>query len=239
MGDTLSVPDPAGNPPGNAGASRPGGTVAPRAGVAHLPAAVTGSPRPEPRSTAMPSPPVRPHALVLPLLLLAAGCAGGAPVTRDAGTVAVVTGEGYGQEVRRGPEVLNDMQVEAGPEEVWRVLPDVYAALGLSPDVQDPGARTLGVSEHRFTRTVLGRPASEFFDCGLDPGLDRPVADQVPVTAQVSTTVVTVGEATYVRTLVQGTARRTGGNAGIAACRSTGRMEARVAEMVRERTAGE
>lgn len=181
----------------------------------------------------------RAFAAALPLLLLAAGCAGSGTVTRDPGTVSIVTGEGGTQEVRLGADVLADQGVAAAPEQVWQSLPDVYAALELTPDVQDPRARTLGVSGHRFSRTILGRPASSFFDCGLDPGLNRPVADQVPVTAQVTTTVLAVGDGSSLRTVVQGTARRTGGNAGIATCRSTGRFEALIAEGVRERTGGE
>jgi len=47
----------------------------------------------------------------------------------------------------------------------------VYADLGFEPDVRDASRRTLGVSAHRFSARFLGRNASDYFDCGLDPGL--------------------------------------------------------------------
>lgn len=182
---------------------------------------------------------ITPSACVLPVLLLAAACAGSGTSAATPGTVTVVTGDGAPMEIRRNADVLADQGVAATPEEAWQVLPEVYAAMDLTPDVQDSRARTLGVSAHRFSRTILGRPASDFFDCGMDPGLNRPIADQVPITAQVTTTVMAVGDAASLRTAAQGTARRTGGNAGIATCRSTGLLEALVAEMVRERTEGD
>lgn len=176
-------------------------------------------------------------ARLLPVVLLAAGCAGSTTVTRDPGTVSIITGEGSATEVRLGPDVLADQGLEATPAQAWDVLPDVFAQLELVPDIRNPSARALGVSEHRFSRRILGRSASDFFDCGLDPGLNRPIADQVPITASVVTTVLASAGAASLRTVVQGTARRTGGNAGIATCRTTGLMEALLAEMVRARVA--
>lgn len=187
----------------------------------------------------MPRPRVPASARALPLLILAAACAGSGTTAATPGTVSVITGDGAPMEIRRNADVLADQGVAATPDQAWQVLPDVYAAMGLTPDVQDSRARILSVSAHRFSRTILGRAASDFFDCGTDPGLNRPIADQVPVTAQVSTTVMAVGDGAALRTVAQGTARRTGGNAGIATCRSTGLLEAMVGQMVRERTGGE
>jgi hypothetical protein len=53
--------------------------------------------------------------------------------------------------------------------------------------VKDPARHGLGATAHRFSTRILNRPASDFFDCGSDPGLQCPLADQAPVTARVVT----------------------------------------------------
>ena len=124
--------------------------------------------------------------------------------------------------------------VTVSPAQAWAVLPQVFDQLEIEPDVQDPAHRRLGVSAHRFSSRILNRNASDFFDCGLDPGLQRPLADQMPIMARVVTEVHPLAEGPELFTTVEGSARRSGGNAGTATCRSTGLMEVLVGQMVQK-----
>ena len=178
----------------------------------------------------------RPPACAAAVLLLA-GCATAAPGTQDPSVVSISTGDGVTYQIQRGADIRVNQAVTVTADRAWDVLPFVYAELGMQPDVQDPARHVLGVAAHRFSSRVLNRPASDFFECGLDPGLLRPLADQVPITARVVTEIHAVSGGSELRTIVEGAARRTGGNAGTAACRSTGLMEVLVGEMVQRKAA--
>lgn len=176
-----------------------------------------------------------PGTTVALLALLAGGCATGGPgSSTDPSIVAVTIGDGTTWELRRGTDVRLNQAVSLNAQEAWAALPDVYQRLGLTPDVRDASTRQLGVSNQRFSRQVLNRRASDFFDCGSDPGLNRPTADQVPVDARVVTRVMERAGGAELQTTVQGTARRTGGNVGVADCQSTGLMELLIGRMVQE-----
>ncbi|MHB1193551.1 MAG: hypothetical protein ACYC6F_10940 [Longimicrobiales bacterium] len=169
--------------------------------------------------------------------VLLAGCAGAAPGTQDPSVVSILTGDGTTIQIQRGADIRVNQSVTVGPDRAWDVLPLVYAELGIEPDIHDPARHVLGASAHRFSTRILNRNASDFFDCGLDPGIQRPLADQVPITARVVTEVHALSGGAELRTIVEGTARRTGGSAGTAACRSTGLMEVLVGEMVEKKAA--
>lgn len=167
-------------------------------------------------------------------MLASAGCASGPGASyREPGTVAVVTPEGTFT-ITTGADVRATPTVTVSPDEAWAVLPRVYETLGLRADAVEPARRRLGVSQHRFSGQILKRAPSEFFDCGMDPGLTVPLADRAPITAQVVTEVAGAGAGTEVRTTVGGTARRPGGAAGVAQCRSLGLLELLIAKMVEE-----
>lgn len=178
-------------------------------------------------------------ALLTASLLAAAGCAsaggGGATTSTDPSIIAVTIGDGTVMELRRGGDVRLNQSVTLTPQQAFESLPGVYRDIGLTIDQRDPASLQVGVSRHRFSREVLDRRASDFFDCGTDPGLGRPTADQVPIDASIVTQVLQQGGATELRTTVQGTARRTGGNAGVATCQSTGLMENLIGRLVQER----
>ena len=168
------------------------------------------------------------------LATLLAGCATTAPGTQDPTVVSIVTGDGTTIEIHRGADIRVNQAVTVSPAQAWAVLPQVFGELGIRPDVQDPSRRQLGVSAHRFSSRILNRAASDFFECGLDPGLQRPLADQMPITARVVTEVHALAEGAELLTTVEGSARRSGGNAGTATCRSTGLMEVLVGQLVQK-----
>lgn len=179
----------------------------------------------------------RPLALAAASVLLW-GCASpGAPVTRDARTISVVTASGTVQ-VDRGVDIRTNQRVEVTPLAAWNALPAVYRDLGIDPDMSEPATLRMGVSEYRISRSFLDRPASTFLDCGLDPGLNRPLADQIPVNVHMVTTVLEGPAGTELRTEIQGTGRRSGGNAGVAQCQSTGVLESLIGRMVEDAAGG-
>jgi len=172
------------------------------------------------------------------LVVALAGCATGAPAGgRDPSTISIITGGGQIWEVRREAEVRLNQRVTVTQDEAWAALPGVFDELGIDADVYEPAVRRMGVNQHRFSGRVLNRSASDFFDCGLDPGLNRPLADQMPISAQVVTQVLAVADGAELHTEVKATARRSGGNAGIATCRSTGLLEVLIGEIVQKTAA--
>lgn len=174
--------------------------------------------------------------------LLLAGCAapGASSGGGDSATVAIITGGGETWEIRRAPEVRVAQSVSVSADEAWATLADVYGELGLDPDIRDSSVRELGVSQHRFGTRYLDRSAADFFECGLDPGLSRPLAGQVPITGSLTTRVLAEGggATASLQTTLTGSARRSGGNAGVATCRSTGLLEALISEMVQAKARG-
>lgn len=167
------------------------------------------------------------------IVAVLAGCATGAPAGgRDPSTISIITGGGNIWEVRREAEVRVNQRVTVTQDAAWAALPGVFEELGIDADVYEPAVRRMGVNQHRFSGRVLNRSASDFFDCGLDPGLNRPLADQMPISAQVVTQVLAAADGAELHTDVKATARRSGGNAGIATCRSTGLLEVLIGEMV-------
>lgn len=166
----------------------------------------------------------------------AGGCAsaGSGGGYREPGMVAVVTGEGTFM-IPTGSEARPDQRVEVTAAEAWAVLPGVYEALGIDTDIVDPARRRIGANQHRVSGQILRRAPSDFFDCGMDPGLTVPLADRAPINAQIVTEVVGAGAGAELRTTVSGTARRPGGAAGVATCRSLGLLEVLIGKMVEER----
>lgn len=172
-------------------------------------------------------------------LAVAFGCAApSGTVVRDPGVVTLVTADGQTWQLHRGVDVILNQQLTVGGEAAWSALLRVYERLEIEPDILVSSQRRLGASEHRFSRRILGRPASDFFECGLDPGLERPLADQVPIQAMIVTEVVERPSGAELRTTVQGRARRSGGAAGTAECQSRGLLEVLIARMTQEMAGG-
>lgn len=172
------------------------------------------------------------------LMLTMAGCAGAArPLVGDPSMIYVETGGGEVWELHRGADIRSNQALTVTPRQAWSVLSGVFDDLGVNVDVRDPSGMRMGATQVRFSGRFLKRSLSDFFDCGLDPGLNRPLADQMPISAQIITDVLAVGTTAELRTAMQGTARRSGGNAGVATCRSTGLLEVLIGEMVERRAA--
>jgi len=166
-------------------------------------------------------------------LLSGCGSAGGGGTYREPGTVAVVTGDGTFF-IAVGAEATGTQRVALTPAEAWSVLPRVYEAIEVDTDILAPVQRQIGATQHRFSGQILKRSPSDFFDCGMDPGLNAPLADRAPIQARIVTDVLAAGEGAELRTNVTATARRPGGAAGIATCRSLGLLEILIGKMVED-----
>jgi len=108
----------------------------------------------------------RPPSL-LPLLVLAAGCAAGPSGRLGTGLPASMEGS----EVRvdeTAPSVLEFPG--ATVEAVWKVLPAVFSILEIPASVLDADARLYGNGRVTETR-VAGRPTRDLFRCGDDTSL--------------------------------------------------------------------
>ncbi len=156
----------------------------------------------------------------------------------DAGLVQVMTGDGAIWQIQRGSNLRNTPRAEVSPDEAWRVLPLVYEMIDIELTTILPAERRLGNGDHRFQRQILNRRPSDFFECGSDPGLMRPLADQAPIDARIETRVVGSGGGSEIRTAISATARRSGGAPGRATCESTGLLEAIIARLTQEFAAG-
>jgi hypothetical protein len=178
------------------------------------------------------------RASIVVVALMSSACASGTTQTRDPGVVMIPMPDGAPLEIRRGVESIPNQRVSLSPERVWALLDGVYADMGVEVDVRDPNTLQLGTSGHRISRRFLDRNASDFFECGMDPGLNRPLADQVPITANIVKQVLPFSGGSELRTVVGAVARRPGGAAGTATCTSTGVIEAAVAQLVERAAAG-
>jgi hypothetical protein len=178
----------------------------------------------------------------LAVAALVAGCASGGPGTftgqSEPGLVQVMTGDGAIWQIQRGSDLRSTPRAEVSPAEAWRVLPLVYELLDIELTTLVPAERRLGTGEHRFQRQILNRRPSDFFECGSDPGLMRPLADQAPIDARIETRVVGSGGGSEIRTAISATARRSGGSPGRANCESTGLLEVIIARLTQEFATG-
>ena len=170
-------------------------------------------------------------------LLLAAGCAA-QPAVRPgpAAAPASVTAAGTDVIVNLGNEPTTRAEhVDAAAHRVWAALPGAFTELGLAPGAADGASRTLASGQRTIHRRLLGEPASAFFDCGRATTGER-AADAYRVTLSVRATVSGEGTGSRVATVVDASARNPEGTSSTPVrCLSTGRLEARLADVLRRR----
>ena len=131
-----------------------------------------------------------------------------------------------GTEIHNDPRVRRD-SVPAPLESVWRILPAVYADLGIADAGADTAQQVYGNPD--FTpRRIGGERLSRYIDCGT--GITAmPKADEYEVTMSVLTRVAAAapGE-TALTTVVMARARARGHSANAVYCQSTGALETQV-----------
>lgn len=170
-----------------------------------------------------------------PLLLALAACA-----TSTGGVATSTQPPGYEQSaaqtvVRTRGAFVPAEDVQAPLQRVWEALPQVYAELGIADAGQDPAARTVGHGRVLVSRRFAGQPVSYWLSCGAT-AVGSSAADEFRVQMAVRTTLTPAGDATSVRTVIEATARSPQGTSSdVRSCATTGRLEQRIAAMLRQK----
>lgn len=159
----------------------------------------------------------------------------GAPPTPDAPTPVRISGP-FG--AIASTAVRNEARGVARPaaaslDSVWRALPRVYELLGIPDAAADPERQIFGNREFRVRRLERER-LSRYIDCGT--GITSvPQADTYSVTMSVVTRLAPAQDGwTMIETTVEATARPRDVSGNAVYCPSSGKLEARVFELVLE-----
>jgi hypothetical protein len=181
------------------------------------------------------------HAASLLALLLVAGCAPRTTPITDRGTPRRETVQVEGTLVELQPTaartVAHDVPLPA--ERTWALLPLAYQALGLPLTTVDPERQLLAANAVRAQANLRGTRLSRYLNCGTST-TGVPNADSYAVQMDVQTQVVPTSDRTHagLATAVRAVGRpaSTSSNARVN-CVSTGALERRLAEVVREQDA--
>jgi hypothetical protein len=131
---------------------------------------------------------------------------------------------------------IGEIRLLANPSQVWAVLPGVFQKLDIDVTTVDPDDGVLGNVAFR-TRSVEGQRMSHYFDCGS--GLPSILSDTHTVTLAVLIHLFPEPNGvTVVKTTLDAFSsdRALSGNA--THCVSRGRLEQRIADLVRESVEG-
>ncbi len=123
--------------------------------------------------------------------------------------------------------------VQAPLDQVWRLLPSAYSALGIPIAQLDSASHTVGNPGIRVRRHLGNTPLSRYLDCGRAQG--GPSADTYEVHLSVLTQARpdTAG-GTMVATTVQAMARPVTFSGGYTRCSTTGALEQRIVSLLEE-----
>lgn len=150
-------------------------------------------------------------------------------VLTDAGNVSVQS---------NADQRISTQWVRAPMNRVQQVLPAVYESLGIPTTSTEEGAALRIVNDgFVVNRRLGGQRVSEYLNCGSTP-IGTNMADASTVQIRMVTLVRGGDTGTELRTQMVGTAysRAGGSGSGVGApCRSTGKLEERIAQMVTER----
>lgn len=178
--------------------------------------------------------------VVLAAAAVLAGCSGNAPpTTQTVRTTTSVSSTGTPTQTIDSYQDVGGtvQQVAAAPDRVWQVLPAVYQGLGIPVGTSVPDTRTIGNIRLDLSRTLGGRPLSTFLTCG-EGVTGAPLADSYRVTMSVLTILAPAENGgTRVETRVAASAVNRAVSSASVNCGTTGRLEAMIAERIRNQTA--
>jgi uncharacterized lipoprotein len=145
-----------------------------------------------------------------------------------------VSGAGGGAVTMTSSATAGVSLVAAPIAKVWRLLPNVYDSLGLTIATLDSAHHLIGNGDAKMRRQLGGVPLSRFLDCGQTQiGYN---ADSYDVVLSVRTQLQSEESgATTVRTLVTAVAKPVAFSQAYSNCTSTGKLESRLADVLRER----
>ena len=169
-------------------------------------------------------------------VLLSLGCATspGTQANVPQERVTVVTAGLGAMEVRSTAEAAGTYWADAPIDQVWAVLPQIYEELGVPLAVHDSIGKRIGNSSFRVRR-VDGTRLSRYLRCGGSGATATPNADRYQVTMSLTTRLSDADEGgTAISTVVGATAKPRDVGGSVVNCASTGRLEERISEMVKE-----
>jgi len=118
-------------------------------------------------------------------------------------------------------------------DEVYAVLDEAYASVGIEVGSASAGERKMGNTYFTATRRLGSRLVSEYVRCADNP-LGGSMADTKPVRFSVLSTVTPMQESSRLSTRVQASTA-TGERGGALLCTSTGLLETAIARAVKLR----
>lgn len=122
------------------------------------------------------------------------------------------------------------LPVRVSADSAWKLLPDVYASLGLPLDENDSKARRLGTCWKRVRGRLGGAQLSRYLDCG--ELRQMPNADRSDVDILILTAVREENGAAGVATIVLGWANSPNISGGRQWCQSRGALEKRIQDAI-------
>lgn len=129
---------------------------------------------------------------------------------------------------------LDAVQIDASRAQVWKAVMATHQSLDIPMSASDEAAGIATFMLRDKTRTILGKPASSYVDCGNGPA--GPRADSYRVTVKISHQLQSLGErSTVVGTLVEAWARHPGQSADAIQCNSRSTLEKYLAGIIRTR----
>lgn len=161
------------------------------------------------------------------------------PAIQDApGPRATVATSSTGAEVTLDHEaVVNEVVIEASPADVWKALPLAWQDAMIPIGAISNPRRTLQSGVFRAPSKIVGKPLSDYLDCGYTMAGPRVTLWQVSI--DVTGAVVPDPAGARVATRVNATARpRDGTSTSAVTCNTRGELERIIAGNVRVRVGG-
>jgi hypothetical protein len=175
---------------------------------------------------------MRPLAVVLSCIALVACSSTGTSVSGSPTPETIrVSGQGGGAITLTSNADASVANISLPMARVWSVLPVAYDSLGLTVAAADASTHILGNGGVKIRRQLGGVPLSRYIDCGA--AQIGASADSYDVYLTVRTQVRPNGtDASSVSTMVEAMAKPVAFNQDYSSCSSTGRLEARLAEVI-------
>ena len=170
------------------------------------------------------------------LLLGAAGCARQMPPDPAAAPAErVLVADADGTNIRSinstGPVAAD---VKASPQAAYRALVTAYGELGIAPEVTDEASLRVARTNFTARRIIAGERASVYFECGESLTGSRADEGRLTVSLASQATPGPAG-ATVATTLTAVVRANDGTSTGATSCSSTGRLETRIHNLVKQR----
>jgi len=146
------------------------------------------------------------------------------PTTRVVGVKSSI-------DLRTNPTISRTtVTVQGTPAQVWSMLVAAYDSIGIPVNVSNPPQGLLGNDGFKLRRRLKDVPLTRYLDCGSTQG--GPSAESYEVMLAVKTQLLPVNGAITATTMVDASARPVAISGNYVKCGSTGKLEARIGELI-------